>query len=152
MFTNLLVPLDGSDLAAAALPAALELAQKFDGHINLITVVPHLPHEALIDEDDAHDELLDHLRTHQFENATQFIEGYEATLKQQHPKVSHQIVEGTAIDQAILTATADLNADAIVMSTHGRGGVNRLIFGSVAEKVLRQASVPVVLVRGDSAS
>lgn len=149
MFTNLLVPLDGSDLAAAALPAALELAKKFDSHINLVTIVPNLPHEALLDEGNAHDEILDHLRTHQFETATSFIQTYQAKIKQQHPQVSHKIFEGTAIDQAILAAADELNADAIVMSTHGRGGVNRLIFGSVAEKVLRQARVPVVLIRGD---
>lgn len=148
MFTNLLVPLDGSDLAEAALPAALELAQKFDSQINLIMIVAHLPHEPLGDEDEAHDQILDHLRNHQFEEATKIMENYETNLKKQHEKIDSQVVEGGAIDKAILSTADELGIDAIVMSTHGRGGVSRLLFGSVAEKVIRQANIPVVLIRG----
>jgi nucleotide-binding universal stress UspA family protein len=148
MFTNLLVPLDGSDLAEAALPAALELAQKFDSQINLIMIVAHLPHEPLGVEDEAHDQILDHLRGHQFEEATRIMERYETELKKQHPHVRSQVVEGGATDKAILATADELEADSIVMSTHGRGGVSRLLFGSVAEKVMRQANIPVVLIRG----
>ena len=47
----------------------------------------------------------------------------------------------------ILDGARDLNADLIAMTTHGRGGVSRLLFGSIAEAVLRQAEIPVFLMR-----
>lgn len=150
MFTNLLIPLDGSNLAEAALPAAFELAQKFNSTINLIMVVTQLPHEPLVVDDKAHDQLLDHLRGHQVEEAYRLMAEYEAKLKQRHEQINGLIVEGGPIDKAILKTAAEIKADAIVMSTHGRGGVSRLLFGSVAEKVIRQATIPVVLIRGKS--
>jgi len=55
-------------------------------------------------------------------------------------------LEGIPADQ-ILAYERDQQADLIVMSTHGRGGVNRVVFGSVAERVLRQGQTPVLMVR-----
>jgi Universal stress protein UspA and related nucleotide-binding proteins len=60
--------------------------------------------------------------------------------------VETEIVEGPPSKEIITAAEVD-NCDLIVMGTHGRGGINRLLLGSVAEKVVRSASVPVMTVR-----
>jgi nucleotide-binding universal stress UspA family protein len=72
-------------------------------------------------------------------------------LRQQqptHPNISveHQLAEGDAA-AAILRVAQDTNADVIVMGTHGRTGLGRLLMGSVAEQIVRDASCPVVTVK-----
>jgi len=62
-----------------------------------------------------------------------------------------RIVEALPVD-GILQLTRDIKADLIVMGTHGRSGVNRLMLGSVAERLLRESEVPVLTVRGDTAT
>jgi universal stress protein A len=74
-----------------------------------------------------------------------------AALAQRVPDATSLIREGTP-RQEILSATADLKADLIVMGTHGRSGLAHLLFGSVAEHVVRHASVPVFTVRRREAS
>ena len=58
-----------------------------------------------------------------------------------------QVTEGENVADALLEVAAALGVDTIVMSTHGRGGLSRWVFGSVADKVLRYANVPVLLIR-----
>jgi nucleotide-binding universal stress UspA family protein len=60
--------------------------------------------------------------------------------------VESRVRRGNAVDQ-IVAAARETGADLIAMSTHGRGGLGRLVFGSVAQAVLRQAEVPVFLMR-----
>jgi nucleotide-binding universal stress UspA family protein len=62
-----------------------------------------------------------------------------------------RVVEGTPAD-GIRKVSQEVRADMIVLGTHGRGGVNRLMLGSVAERVLRESDIPVLTVRMDTAS
>jgi nucleotide-binding universal stress UspA family protein len=64
-------------------------------------------------------------------------------------KVVHRLAEGSPADE-ILAAATDLPADLIVMGTHGRGGLSRVLMGSVAETVLRKAPCPVLTVKAPS--
>ncbi|HWQ56263.1 MAG TPA: universal stress protein [Bryobacteraceae bacterium] len=64
------------------------------------------------------------------------------------PSTTIKVVEALPVD-AIITVAEGTGADLIVMGTHGRSGFNRVMLGSVAERVLRQSSVPVLTVRGD---
>ena len=61
-------------------------------------------------------------------------------------KASGKVVSGDAAD-AIVTMAEDEKADIIIMATHGRQGLNRLLFGSVAEKVVKSSPVPVMTIR-----
>ena len=147
MFKHLLVPLDGSRLAELALPMAKSLAHQFNGRITLLQVVP-LPyavgfgHEASgvysnlnsVNQDLKHE-------------AATYMEEKRQDLHKAGIQVDVQLVMGKSPAEAILTAVDELNADTIVMSTHGRSGVMRWVFGSVADKVLRQARVPILLAR-----
>jgi nucleotide-binding universal stress UspA family protein len=130
---TILVPLDGSDLAARAVPFAATLAARGKSSLLLLRAVNTLaaPTEsagqALVDE------------------AQQALDATAAALAADGLAVTTRVVDRQA-ESAILEATADENVALIVMSTHGRGGLGRFIYGSVADTVLRHAPVPVLTV------
>lgn len=79
------------------------------------------------------------------------MEKVREELEQSHPShsgvtVHHRLVEGLPAEEILRIAT-EVKPDLIVMGTHGRGGLSRLVMGSVAEKVMRKASCPVLTVK-----
>ncbi|MCB8942887.1 MAG: universal stress protein [Ardenticatenaceae bacterium] len=148
MFRRILVPLDGSHLAESALPAALELASKFEGEITLIRVVASPTTMPTVDGR-AYGELHFKMREHVLDEAEMYLKLHKNSLRQQGYVVHHQIVEGDSPAGAILDIAEAQNMDAIVMSTHGWGGLARWMFGSVADKIIRRADIPVVLIRAN---
>lgn len=147
MFKRILIPLDGSRLAEAALPAALELASKFDSQVTLLRVVQ--PPQLLLTHTDGsvYAELLTSLRQQADEEAGLYLKALQNSLRQQGYRVQAHVTEGEPVAEVILEVVTGLGCDMIVMSTHGRGGISRWVFGSIADKVLRQANVPVLLIR-----
>ena len=146
MFKHILLPLDGSDLAEAALAASVELATCFDGQITLLRVVQ----PALITASmggSVYLDMLDDLENHASEEAYTYLGSLQASLQRRGIKVQIKVTVGSAVAEKILETAISCNVDTIVMSTHGRGGISRWVFGSVADKVLRQSPVPVVLIR-----
>ena len=144
MFHKILVPLDGSQLAEQALSPAVRLAERFGSQLLLLRVVvaervlPSLPLLALRPE--YHPATLDN-------PLVQEAEAYLAGLRLpvMGVPVERQVLCG-APPELIMAVAAERGVDLIVMSTHGRAGLLRLLYGSVAEAVLRGATVPVLLV------
>jgi nucleotide-binding universal stress UspA family protein len=81
------------------------------------------------------------------EDASEYLEAAAARLQRRGLSVAWEQHEGAAADVVLDQARAH-HADLIAMTTHGRGGLGRLVFGSVADTVLRRAPCPVLLVRG----
>jgi nucleotide-binding universal stress UspA family protein len=75
------------------------------------------------------------------------LNGYKEKLLEDGYQVDTLVEEGESVAELILDASGRLGVDTIIMSTHARGGVSRWIFGSVADKVLQKANVPVLLVK-----
>lgn len=146
MFEHILIPLDGSPLAEAALPVALEVASRFEAELTLIRVVlpPHVVGHAT---GAAYASLLTGLREIAYEEAEVYLRDQQTRLAETGTAVSVRVVDGEPVADMILEAAAELSTDLIVMSTHGRSGVSRWVFGSVADRVLRSAGVPILLVR-----
>jgi nucleotide-binding universal stress UspA family protein len=136
---RLLVPLDGSRLAEATLPAAASLARHFGARVTLLHVTergaPATVHgeRHLTAPGDA-DRYLG-------EVAARFGAAGIDTETHVHPNP-----EGN-VPQSIVAHAADLTEDLIVLATHGAGGARRALFGSVAQQVLRRGPRPVLLVR-----
>jgi len=130
MFTTILVPLDGSDLARRALPYAAALAKA--AQARLILLHAYVPGRSAPADDPELDVIME-------------LSDLAGDLRQQGINASTWLVYEEA-GPAIMQAAADLNASLIVMSTHGRGGLSRLLHGSVAEYLLRHLSVPIALV------
>lgn len=142
MFKKILVTLDGSELAERALEPALQLAKDFNGEIILLRVpvieaqvaVPYgigMPYEPDI-------------RRSQDE-ADSYLYGVQMKLLGSGVNVRTEVVSGAPAD-VILDVSEAERIDLIVMSTHGRSGLSRLFYGSVAESVLRGSYVPVLLI------
>lgn len=148
MFKHILVPLDGSHLAEAALPAALALASRFDSKITLLRVT-RTPYVASGIDGSVYTEMIVTLRQQEYDEAAAYLQMKQRSLQQQNYVVDTVVREGEPIAEIVLETAAEAGVDTIVMSTHGRGGVSRWVFGSVADKVLRQAEIPVVLIRAE---
>ena len=146
MFKHILVPLDGSRLAEAALTAATTLAERFDSKISLLRVT-RTPYVATGLDGATYAELIVKLRQQEYDEAAAYIHMKQRSLQQRNYMVDTFVREGEPVAELILDLVAEAGVDTIVMSTHGRGGVSRWVFGSVADKVLRQAEIPVVLIR-----
>jgi nucleotide-binding universal stress UspA family protein len=144
MYSRILVPLDASDLAEQALPHAEALARCFGAELELLTVV-HIPPEetlALAEPSAEFDPRLP--------EAQEYLEGLAARLKQDRIAVSTTVRRGDVAEEIIAFA-ADAGCQLIVMCTHGRSGVSRWVYGSIADRLLRYSPVPVMLVRASQA-
>ena len=143
MYERILIPLDGSELAEAILPFAEKVAGPLDAEVVLLRVVePVAPGEAM-----APAGLMppDTLSLREAE-AREYLAALASRLAAKGLRVQTVMRVGFPATEIAATAAAR-QADLITMSTHGRTGLRRVLFGSVAESVLRTASVPVLMVR-----
>lgn len=142
MYKRALIPLDGSPIAEAIIPFILEIAGPLDMEVVLLRVVEPIPPITLEGSRHIEVEDVELRRTH----AEEYLAPIAVELRNTGVRVESRVRRGNAVDQ-IVAAARETGADLIAMSTHGRGGLGRLIFGSVAQAVLRQAEVPVFLMR-----
>ena len=139
MFARVLVPLDGSKAALAALDYAEVIPSE---SVRLLSVVPvsgPLALPALLVA--RHDEWLATVVA----NITVNLDEAAATLSRQGRTIETRVVMGDPAER-IVEAAADV--DLIVMTTHGHGAGGRMMYGSVADRVVRHAPAPVLVVRG----
>jgi nucleotide-binding universal stress UspA family protein len=144
---KILVPVDHSDCSRVAMEYALFLAERFDAEIEVLHVaeIPLGEEEhTVVKPDTGEEQLLSELIMQQAEKAeTEFLAPFvrDATIP-----IERSLLKGQP-GKVIVEAATDRGADLIVMGTHGRSGFERLIMGSVTERVLRSAPCPVVVVR-----
>ncbi len=141
MYDTILVPVDGSAVGEGATDTALNLAQRFDASLHAINVVETDGFPA-----DAESEATEEVARLGEETLTTLRDramgaGVSAT--------THVIKTADPIHQAILDYTRDHDVDLVVMGTHGRTGLNRLVLGSITERALRTSPVPVLTVHED---
>ncbi len=142
MLDTILVPLDGSLLAERAVPFAEVLARPGSGRLALVRAVPYLARPAT----DEHFPTLTAARTAAAEEARNYLTRIAADLGARGCSASVAVPLEAEAD-GILAEAQLQGANAIVMATHGRGGLGRWIYGSVAEEVLARTRLPVLLVR-----
>ena len=142
MYKRMLVPLDGSRLAEGILPFIIQIAGPLDLEVVLVRVVqPIVP---LTLEGTGHfavDDVPTRLR-----EAREYLAPVAADLRERGVRVTTEARHGEPVT-VLVAAARDVGADLIAMTTHGRSGLGRLLFGSVAEAVLRQAQIPVLMMR-----
>ena len=141
MLKRILVTLDGSEFSERALPYSIELAQKLSAELELIWVL-----QPTIVMSDFGATTYENLFYMEEKQATQYLRAQQHEIQQKGVKVHYKLMQGSVADVIINQAKTD-DVDLIVMSTHGRSGFSRWIYGSVATKVLQHAPCPVFLVR-----
>lgn len=136
MYRQILVPLDGSAFAESALPLALALSAKTRADVQLVTVVEPIPAFAYEEWESA---------------AREWSEQYLAAVAERIEgpaggKVTTAMHSGHVVDTLVAVANT-IDADLVVMATHGRGALSRAWLGSVADGFMRRAEIPVLFVR-----
>jgi nucleotide-binding universal stress UspA family protein len=140
-FDKILVPLDGSLFAEAALPKAVELIRNNDKATLILLRAAEAATLPGVDPTDAQVTVV--------REAEEYLKTVAVRLREDGvPGVRTSVWYGAAAP-SILEAARMANPDLIVMSTHGRSGIGRLIVGSVAESVLRGTRTPIFLIRID---
>ena len=145
LYTRIIVPLDGSKLAESALPEAKQLAKLTGAELVLIRVVDYSARDKFGDFGLLYEyEAMAQALAEERELAKAYLADMVRTIEAEGSPVSATLVDGIAA-KAIVGMTEP--GDVIVMATHGRTGMKRWFIGSIAEDVLRHATVPVLLVR-----
>jgi len=136
MYSDILVPTDGSRGVKAALEHGTEIASQWNATLHALYVVDTRVARS--------GPLLERLR----EEGRGAVRDVEVAGTQAGLTVVTEIVEGNP-HEGILEYASEHDVDMIVMGTHGRTGVDRVVMGSVAERVVRRSPVPVLTVRGE---
>ena len=151
MYSHILVPLDGSEASERAVPHGQSLAQSFSATVHLLNVITR-PEELSVTYAGDNLELLEHARdlTEEVQKARlaqseQYLAQVASLLRDAGLSVETAVLEGGAPEN-IAQYARDKNIDLIVMSTRGRGGVGRLLLGSVTDRVIRSIRLPVLAV------
>ncbi|MCO5189495.1 MAG: universal stress protein [Anaerolineae bacterium] len=137
-FERIIVPLDGSDFAERPLSFAQSIAHAYDAQMTLMTVAP--PAKAKFRRADATE------RDQEWRQQVAYLDNLVQGLQRAGINADFVIESGSIVEQ-IDAFAAESHADLILMSTHGRSGMERWLIGSVANKLTRQTSTPVLLVR-----
>lgn len=155
VYRHVMAPIDGSGRAEAALPHAAAIAQRCGARLLLFCVAqnPLLVASTMVDPIAGLGvppaSVMDSVRIAEEARAgtEQYLEAHRRSLEAQGIVTSVLIGEGGDIADQILEVAGREGIDLLVMTTHGRTGLGRLLFGSVAESVLRRSRVPVLLIR-----
>jgi nucleotide-binding universal stress UspA family protein len=142
VYKRVLVPLDGSELAESVMPFLMDIAGPLDMAVVLLRVLEPITPMAV---EGGRMLAVDDVDTRR-RDAEEYLAPIAAGLRARGVETTWEIRTGRP-EEEILAAARTAGADLIAMSTHGRSGLGRLLFGSVAEQVLRHAEMPVFLMR-----
>lgn len=146
MFERILVPLDGSTVAEQALPLAVTLADALALPMHLVRVVAFDSVRASVLAGPAVAEAWARHQAAEAREAAAYLDEQTRALRTHACPLTSEVRLGDPADELLATIQA---GDLVVMTTHGRGGIERWVLGSVADAVVRRAAAPVLLVRVD---
>ncbi|MEX3932212.1 universal stress protein [Paraburkholderia phymatum] len=144
MYTRILVAVDGSHTSRRAFDNALNLASKLGATLRAFYAVENTP---MYFDAPGYDPSI--LRNRLVEQGKELTAELSAAMHERGVPGDILVGEASSLDDVptlVLRAATEFNADLIVMGTHGRRGMQRLILGSVAERCVRQSTLPVLLV------
>lgn len=146
MFHKILLPLDGSNLSERALPHALQLARASHAELNLMRVALPMPVTIPTTVGEVGIMYADQVTDQTLQNVHSYLDQLEQRYQSPDLRLQCHATQGD-VASGILNAAEQLPADLILMSTHGYSGLTRWLLGSITEKVLQNATCPVIAVR-----
>jgi len=143
-YHNILVPIDGSENSLAVVKHAVEFAKAFNAKITVVQVMTLDPYIAAEYLSNGQSNLL-------IERAREFIQDNIDSAKEQFAvegvQVETRLLEGENIAHTLAQAVNDLKIDLVILSSHGRTGLQKLILGSVAQSLLTELQVPILVIK-----
>jgi nucleotide-binding universal stress UspA family protein len=144
MYKHILVPVDGSSTSQVAVGKATELAKVFGSSVTVIYVIDPYPFTG-VGTDFAYGQA-EYLSAATAE-ANAAVKAAKESFASAGVAVDTSVIESHTAWRGIVEAGASLQADLIVMGSHGRSGLEKLVLGSVAQAVLSHTKLPVLVVR-----
>jgi nucleotide-binding universal stress UspA family protein len=142
-YNQLLVPLDGSELAEKALPVAVALAQTLDAKLHLLRVTE--PAHIVFETVSMH-QVFNEIEAAEHDQAEAYLQAISADLPDFEVATAVLPSRGSAAN-AIIDYVGEQQIDLTVMSSHGRSGLSRWVYGSIAEKVLQGSCCATMIIR-----
>jgi len=149
MYKSILVPLDGSKRAQRILPHVEKLAQRFEAEVIFIRVV-----EPLVSTSGTHGsntEMYINMVDELYKEAKAYLTALKGEFREKGISVKTIVRRGTVVNNIISVSESE-DVDLIAMASHGRTGLGRVFYGSVAAGVLHQVDRPLLLIRARSDS
>jgi len=146
MFKHILVPVDGSETAQMAVDKASAMAKAFDSKVTVIYVIDPYPFTG-VGTDFAYGQA-EYLNAATAE-ANEAVKTAKESFTNDGVNVDSSVIEAHTAWRGIVDAGNSLQADLIVMGSHGRNALERLVLGSVAQAVLSHTKLPVLVVRNN---
>jgi nucleotide-binding universal stress UspA family protein len=148
MFNKILVCLDGSKLAEQILPLAEAQALQFKSKVVLLQVVD-VPELSVVEAGAVYQDVKarDEQVQQNYVKAKAYLEKISSLLRAKEIPVETTMVRETSVGKAIIDYAEHNRIDLIAIATHGHGGLGQLVFGSVAEYVLRESGLPMLVIR-----
>ena len=143
-YQNILVTVDGSETSLSVVKHAVEFAKAFNSKITVVQVMTLDPYIA--------SEYLAHGQSNMLiERAREFIQSNINVAKDQFAaegvQVETRLLEGENIAHTLNQAVQDLKIDLVILSSHGRTGLKKIIMGSVAQSLLTELQIPVLVIK-----
>ncbi|WP_326537171.1 universal stress protein [Pseudorhodoferax sp.] len=147
MYQRILVATDGSELSQKAVDSALQLAAKLGASVVAVKVVPPYPH-SYFDGSMAIDlKEIERTEAQWSAAAMKELEAVQAAAVRVGVTATPVVVRGDQVSEALIAAAQKHHCDLVVMASHGRRGVSRLLLGSETQHVLTHSHIPVLVLR-----
>jgi len=147
MYRRILIATDGTALSRQAVDHALSLADLMGAEVVALTVVPRYPQTYFEGSVALADEEIKRVEKEWQAKALEVVQAVKAAGQQRQVKVKATTVKSDLIAEAIVSAAQKHKADLIVMASHGRKGLKRLLLGSETQHVLTHSKIPVLVLR-----
>jgi len=147
MYKHIMVPLDGSELAECVLPHVIAIATGCETpKVTLVRVVTPLKIYGTELDGSVSPEIMAKVESENLALARQYLDKKVKELKAKGIETRAEVMFGNVLE-ALTDYAEKGKVDLIVLATHGRSGISRWVWGSVADRILRSAKVPVLMVR-----
>ena len=144
-YKHLLVPVDVSPMSDAAAEQALSLAKDLNCPVTIMSVIAVDPFVG-VDFYKVAPAITDYFMQAE-QNAQNRLAEIQQSFSREGISVDTKIIRGVAASEGIVQIANEIGADLIIMGSHGRTGVKKMMLGSVAQNVLTQSPVPVLIVK-----
>ncbi|MBY4595474.1 universal stress protein [Ottowia caeni] len=147
MYKRILVATDGSTLSKKAVNNAIALASTCGAELVALKVVPRYPQSYFEGSISLSVDDVARVEKQWSEEAQAIVDGVKKSGEAKGVKVKSVVVKSDVVSDALISAAKKHKADLIVMASHGRRGVKRLLLGSETQQVLTHSEIPVLVLR-----
>ena len=147
MFTRIMLATDGSKLSQKAVKSAIDLASKFNAELVAVKVIPRYVQTYFEGSFTVADIDVKSIEAQWAAGAQQVLDKISSSAAAKGVSVKTSVIKSDDISDGLVKAANKMKVDLIVMASHGRKGVKRLLLGSETQNVLTHSEVPVLVLR-----